>query len=422
MSNDDEFKDSDHDEVKQEMDVDPPVEASASEGSGTNNNALEDFEGLPPLPNDDEDDEFEDDYDGVETPHSRREMRKRKREAEDDEKDNEDEDDDDDDDDADIADDDDVNVPGRKRRNKKKGPFVPEMVYVDEQGKPCEIIRDEIIIPNEDPKASEKVDADGYLQGGRVYRNRTFTVMNLGKQLFMLSTEPARLVGFRDSYLLFKTHPHTLYKKICTSEEKQDLIERGLLPNSYKGRAVNLVTARTIYREFGARMIRDGKKVVDDFWEQRAIDNGDVSGEAADPGELYRTNQYIGGYEVPTNETIADIPAAAPVPQDKTWLHLIALQAAAFNKRLMEDRGLTFTHGTKDLNTNLVFYPSRSQPTKSHAKRVGDNSEKLEFDLVWVTKDTSRKTTGLADVPKEVFDDLEDQSAVLTQQKWEKHA
>ena len=36
-------------------------------------------------------------------------------------------------------------------------------------------------------------------------------------------------------------------------------------------------------------MIENGKKVIDDFWEQRAIDNGDIPGELADPDQLYKT-------------------------------------------------------------------------------------------------------------------------------------
>ena len=29
--------------------------------------------------------------------------------------------------------------------------------------------------------------------------------------------------------------------------------------------------------------------MIDDFWEQRAIDNGDIPGELADPDQLYKT-------------------------------------------------------------------------------------------------------------------------------------
>lgn len=379
---------------------------AADDGSDDNQDGLDDFDGLPPLPPD-EDDEFEDDYDEGEVSRPHRERRKRIRDDDLEKEDNEEEEA--------------VAQPEKKHRGRKKMLPPLEMTYLDENGNPLLVERDEIIIPDEDPKAKEKVDENGHLLGGREYRNRVFTVMNLGDQLFMLLTEPARLVGFRDSYLLFKTHPHTLYKKICTNEEKQDLIERGLLPNSYKGRAVNLVTARSIYREFGARMIKDGKKVIDDFWEQRAIDNGDVSGEPADPQELYRKNQYIGGgsFDLPSAD-VPDLPSyAAPLPTDQTWLYLIASQTSNYNKKLLDDRLVALNHGVKDLYSNLVFYPELTQPLRCSMKRIGPLKDGIVIDTFFVNRDINRKVTGLLDVPKDVYDDVEDSTAIRMQQKFE---
>lgn len=199
----------------EDRDADSGHEDADDLASGDEEQPADDFAGLPPLPPDDDDD-FDEDGALAEQKEAR-ENRKRQREE----------------------------APEKKRRGRKKMvPATADMPYLDDEGNPLKVERDEIVMEDEDPKALEKVDENGRLKGGREYRNRVFTVLNLGDQLFMLSTEPARLVGFRDSYLLFKTHANTLYKKICTNEEKQDLIERGLLPNSYKGRAVNLVTAR----------------------------------------------------------------------------------------------------------------------------------------------------------------------------------
>lgn len=124
-------------------------------------------------------------------------------------------------------------------------------------------------------------------------------MMNRGEQLYMLSTEPARCAGFRDSYLFFQRHKQ-LYKIICNDEEKFDLIKRNIIPHSYKGRAIGVCTARSVFREFGARMIVGGKKVIDDYYEQAARIRGDVEGEIADPedrlpppGVEYNQNQYV---------------------------------------------------------------------------------------------------------------------------------
>ena len=162
----------------------------------------------------------------------------------------------------------------------------------------ADVENDEVILP-EDPEGETKVDKNGHLQGDREYRVRVFTIEGKGDRLYMLSTEPARCIGFRDSYLFFQKHPN-LYKIILTEEAKRDLIERNLIPHSYKGRAIGVVTARAVFREFGARIIIGGKKVTDDYQVAIARANGDAEGELAVPedqipnaGTGYDKNRYV---------------------------------------------------------------------------------------------------------------------------------
>jgi chromatin structure-remodeling complex protein RSC7 len=160
-----------------------------------------------------------------------------------------------------------------------------------------DVINDEVELP-EDTEGETKVDKLGHLQGGREYRCRTFTIHNRGERLYMLSTEPARCVGFRDSYLFFTKHKR-LFKIIIDEDEKRDLIERELIPHSYKGRAIGIVTARSVFREFGAQIIVGGKRITDDYEVAKAKADGVVEGELADPhdaikqGEEYNKNQYV---------------------------------------------------------------------------------------------------------------------------------
>ena len=72
-----------------------------------------------------------------------------------------------------------------------------------------------------------KITKEGDLLGGRQFVVRTFTVHSRGQVKYMLSTEPARAVGFRDSYLFFQYHPN-LYKLIISQSERDDLISRGV--------------------------------------------------------------------------------------------------------------------------------------------------------------------------------------------------
>jgi chromatin structure-remodeling complex protein RSC7 len=171
-------------------------------------------------------------------------------------------------------------------------------VPIDKEGNMMDVINDEIALP-EDPQGETKVNKDGHLQGGRDYRVRVFTILGRGDRLYMLSTEPARCTGFRDSYLFFTKHLQ-LYKIIIGEEEKKDLISRDIIPHSYKGRAIGVVTARSVFREFGARIVIGGRKIVDDYHVQAAKERGDIEGELADPndhlpapGEAYNKNQYV---------------------------------------------------------------------------------------------------------------------------------
>lgn len=197
---------------------------------------------------------------------------------------------------------------GFRGRNRKQVQDQPRVV--DKEGNTLDVVDDEAVVDFDD-EGNEKVDALGNLQGGREYRVRTFTIIGRGERLYMLSTEPARCCGFRDSYLFFTKHPK-LYKVLVNEEEKKDLIDRDILPNSYKGRNIGVVTARSVFREFGARIIVGGKRVIDDYKVTEARENGEVEGELADPEdrlpenkEEYNRNRYVawfGASEVYRNQ------------------------------------------------------------------------------------------------------------------------
>lgn len=332
---------------------------------------------------------------------------------------------------------------GPKKRGRKRTKLTmnEDGGYYDEDGNLLHIVNDEVVIENEDPKGKEKIDESGNLQGGRRFRNKVFTVLGQGDRKYMVSTEPARLVGFRDSYLLFKTHSN-LFKRVCNHEEKMDLIERNIIPNSYKGRSVNLVTARSIYREFGAKVLVDGKKVIDDFWEQKARDNGDIEGEYADPAELYNYNMARnGGLDGQTphpshNNQPTPLSGTALVgyQNDPTWMYQIATQTRELNSRLLELRGLSF-RGVKDVYTGLNFFPAGTQASICDMKRVVEDKdenqeskpskddETIVIDTKFVNPDIRKKVTGLKSLPKLFIDGINDddlKASIMAQIQYEK--
>lgn len=214
--------------------------------------------------------------------------------------------------DADDANDDSVSVsaaaPSRRggrrggrwatRGNRKAGSTHATTSLGDSNDPSHVIENDEIVFPT-NPKGETKINENGELLGGRQFRVRTFTVLGRGSRHYMLSTEPARCMGFRDSYLLFQKHKR-LYKVIISDDEKFDLIDRELIPHSYKGRAIGIVTAKSVFREFGAKIVVGGRRVIDDYDEEEAKAMGYREGEVADPadrlpppGVPYNKNQYV---------------------------------------------------------------------------------------------------------------------------------
>lgn len=222
----------------------------------------------------------------------------------------------------------------RGRGGRKGQHHQPTQQSIDKDGTVLDIVNDEVDLPK-DPEGEKKVDDLGNLLDGREYRCRTFTLAGRGDRLYMLSTEPARCVGFRDSYLFFTKHKK-LYKIIVNDEEKRDMIERDIIPHSYKGRSIGIVTARSVFREFGALIIVGGRRIVDDYDVAKAREEGLVEGELADPTDVYSAdqpynkNQYVawhgasavyhsGGPSVPQQSVKVDTKKKRVAVNDVNW-------------------------------------------------------------------------------------------------------
>ena len=115
----------------------------------------------------------------------------------------------------------------------------------------------------------KKIAPTGQLLGGREYKPRVFFVVGKGDTLFMLATECAELLGYEDPYLLFDNH-RCLYKIILNQAETDDVIHQQRLPYSYRSRQIAIVTAKSMFRQFGSRIVLNGKRVYDDYWEGSA--------------------------------------------------------------------------------------------------------------------------------------------------------
>ncbi|KAI5284860.1 hypothetical protein KEM52_002706, partial [Ascosphaera acerosa] len=63
--------------------------------------------------------------------------------------------------------------------------------------------------------------------------------------------------------------------------ERDGLIAQGILPPSYRARQIAIVSARSMFRQFGSRIIVGGRRVRDDYWEGRARTAGFTENDLA---------------------------------------------------------------------------------------------------------------------------------------------
>ncbi|CCE89579.1 Npl6p TDEL_0A02470 [Torulaspora delbrueckii] len=328
----------------------------------------------------------------------------------------------------------------------------PRLSYpVDESGAPLPIVNEEYDLPD-DPEGETKITKDGDLLGGRQFLVRSFTVSDKGKRKFMLSTEPARAVGFRDSYLFFQYHPN-LYKFILSQEQKNDLIDRGVLPYSYRSRQIALVTARSVFKEFGAKIIIGGKNITDDYYSTKLRQEGRVieGSYAREPLKKNGTRAYEGiEYSVqsvnPAKNAVeffdrrnpnyingATATASASKISATNWLYQHAAACSRFNSDMYYDRVrilLIENQGLRDPYTNTLHIPQSTQSSKvlrRNRKPLTETDIRNDCAVLYETKisdpDLTRNKTGLSEVPLDIFDDLvseEIKTAIIEQQNFEK--
>ena len=170
--------------------------------------------------------------------------------------------------------------------------------------------QDEYIPKEYDEAGERKVSPDGELPGKRQFRMQTFYLIGRGYKRFMLATECARILGYRHTYRdksLFDKN-RSLYRLIATQQETEDLVCQEILPISDRAGSVACVTAKSIFRQFGARVIEGGRRVRDDYFEAKAIKQG-------------FTEEDMAGDETPGATKARDAAAAAEQSRMQAYDH-----------------------------------------------------------------------------------------------------
>jgi len=207
-----------------------------------------------------------------------------------------------------------------------------------------------------DPDGEQKVDRQGHLLGGREYRVATFELPERGDQQLMFAMDPARILGYRDSYLLFMKNPDLVRVRI-SDEAKNELVQQKRLLPWFRNRDVAIVTARSIYKMFGAKVIKQGRRCLDDYYEAKARAEGYT--DELDDVEM----EDVFGRRTQLSSHTAKLPGSN-VPSTAVsgpgWMHHAALSVQEFNSRLRGRRSEKQTF--YDVHTNIQQVPSATQP------------------------------------------------------------
>ncbi|CAO3599463.1 unnamed protein product [Absidia cylindrospora] len=193
----------------------------------------------------------------------------------------------------------------------------------------------------------------------------------------MLAMDPAKIMGFRDSHIFFNKNP-TLERVRLSEEEKDILVERNMVLSWFRHRDVAVVTAQSVFKRFGAKIIKKGKRCRDDYFEARAREQGYTGetitvekksevmalGHSDDPFGLDHLDDSFSHsrQSILNSNKISTTHMTDTSLNHQTWLHHSALASRRFNSQLRHcrDRKSTFY----DAHTNINQVPSATQPTK----------------------------------------------------------
>ncbi|CAJ0748718.1 18432_t:CDS:2, partial [Entrophospora sp. SA101] len=210
-----------------------------------------------------------------------------------------------------------------------------------------------------DEKGEKKITKDGGLLGGRNFKVPVFQLPS-DNTWYMLSMDAAKVLGFRDSYLFFLRNP-SLQRVFATEDEREFLIKIGILPAAYRSRNITLVSARSTYRLFGSRIIQNGKRRKDDYFESNLRYDDDLSDKGND-SETENANNIL------SKKFNSKITKPRNLANETSWMYQSALHARDYNTRLKihrKDKPKFY-----DAHTNIEQVPQATQPTRIKVETI----------------------------------------------------
>ncbi|CEP18989.1 hypothetical protein [Parasitella parasitica] len=169
------------------------------------------------------------------------------------------------------------------------------------------------------------------------------------------------LGGFRDSFVFLKKNVK-LIKVHIDNAEKGFLVDSNMLRSTFRTREISVVTARSVYKQFGHRIVRKGRRGRDDYYYTEEVDDEEelqseeepISKESSDKPTPLLSLTDIGRNNLAHKPTAHD---ANVTPLN--YLHNAAVSARQFNTSLFAYRRANPTN--YDLLTNVYQIPVNRQ-------------------------------------------------------------
>ncbi|KAK4071005.1 uncharacterized protein Triagg1_6372 [Trichoderma aggressivum f. europaeum] len=118
---------------------------------------------------------------------------------------------------------------------------------------------------NQDGEGEAKIYLTGRLNGRRKYRCKTFLWPSQGRNLYMLETDCARILGIKYSDFI-QRGGRLLGILVESMRGKSYLRRQNILHNADSYDSISIVKARSVFRQFGHLVVESGRPIHDDYW------------------------------------------------------------------------------------------------------------------------------------------------------------
>lgn len=116
-----------------------------------------------------------------------------------------------------------------------------------------------------DEAGEQKIAMWGELRGNRAFKCQSFELPDRGSVRFMLALECLFILGYEHTNDLFEENK-SLLRITATYGEKEHMVDLDIIPDAFISAEVILVTARSMFRQFGSRLVVNGQVGRDDYW------------------------------------------------------------------------------------------------------------------------------------------------------------